>query len=547
MGIFVNMRSQWPRFLLAQLYLGTLEDKVTPKEMKQALRKFQRISLGNAKDQKREVLKAIYDDTMKRIKEQKPGFCHLATNALSWLSHAKRQLKTVELQHALAVNMEVDSGRGRIPEKFHADSIPDIDLIVSSCHGLVTVDEESQVIRLVHYTTQEYFDRMRRQWFPEAETKIANVCTLYITVDEFYSYEKERENYPRIEKKLQLDPFFGYACANWGYHARGADSSSHFIHVFLADKWSVRTAAQTVCYMQLFQANNWNVMDITLVTALELAAFFGAVDLMYRLPSILNTSFRVDDLDSALYSALYNKQSDAIMLLLDMGADIGAKDRYGRKPLHRAALWGDVDGVRLLLDLGADPNAYDKWSQTAILQAAYRGHTAVVRLLLERGADFAKADTNRLTPVDYAVYDDNKAMIQDFLKTVTGSKPRVYLLKNTILRAAINCSDFEAFRLVFEEGPRPKLNGRFGSKLLFKAVTRNEASRRVYRVDRYELKGDLAIVELLLAKGAKLIQSGSYGKKRMLARTGISHEWLAQKIPALFTEERRWIRKSCRT
>ena len=38
--------------------------------------------------------------------------------------------------------------------------------MVSVCAGLVTVDEESDIIRLVHYTTQEFFERTQNIWFP---------------------------------------------------------------------------------------------------------------------------------------------------------------------------------------------------------------------------------------------------------------------------------------------------------------------------------------------------------------------------------------------
>jgi hypothetical protein len=321
----------WPRFLLAQLYLGILEDKVSPKAMKQALTKFQCISLEKTEDQKFKILQAIYDDTMTRIKQQKPGFCHLATSALSWLSHAKRQLKTLELQHALAVNMELDSNN--IPEKFDDDSITAIELIVSSCHGLVTVDEESDVIRLVHYTTQEYFDRTRQQWFPEAETAITNVCTLYLTMNDFYFRAggeiSSEENRSTMTKKLQLDPFFGYACVNWGHHARGADSSSQLIHEFLVDEYTVKTAAHAMRYIRI-EAKEYGLYDVPIDTALELTAYFGAVDLMKKLPSILETALDAESFGNALYGPLYSRHSDAIRLLLGMGADVGTQ-MYGYK------------------------------------------------------------------------------------------------------------------------------------------------------------------------------------------------------------------------
>jgi hypothetical protein len=66
-----------------------------------------------------------------------------------WITCAKRSLTTAELQHALAVEI----GEPKLDE----DNLLEIEDMVSMCAGLVTVDEESKIIRLVHYTTQEYF------------------------------------------------------------------------------------------------------------------------------------------------------------------------------------------------------------------------------------------------------------------------------------------------------------------------------------------------------------------------------------------------------
>ncbi|KAL7972114.1 hypothetical protein HDV63DRAFT_402762 [Trichoderma sp. SZMC 28014] len=444
-------------FLLAQLYLGTLEDKVTPKEMKQSLKNFEQISQSQTEDQKLEVLKAIYDDTMKRIREQKPGFCRLATNTLSWLTHAKRQLKKLELQYALAVNMELDSNN--IPEEFDDDCIPEIDLIVSSCHGLVTVDEESDVIRLVHYTTQEYFDRMREQWFPEAETKITNVCALYVTMNNFYHTRPDsnmkESGFVGIRDKLQLDPFFGYACANWGYHAREADSSSKIVHDFLADGRKVDTAAQVLCYVQIFgyEAIDFALDPDSVVTAIDFTAFFGAVELMKKLPSILSTSLGADQLGDALFVAIHKRQTAALRQLLDMGANVSVNGRYHGAPLTLAASNGDFDATRLLLDHGADPNAYAGW---AVFRAARRGRTAVVRLLLERGGDFGHRDLFNMTVVDYAVKENNKTIIRDIIETTTEPERQDYL-KKLLLRAAETYDRMEYMEMLSEMGPPSKL------------------------------------------------------------------------------------------
>jgi hypothetical protein len=48
--------------------------------------------------------------------------------------------------------------------------------MVSVCAGLVTVDEESDIIHLAHYATQEYFERTQNFRFPDAQRDIAITC-----------------------------------------------------------------------------------------------------------------------------------------------------------------------------------------------------------------------------------------------------------------------------------------------------------------------------------------------------------------------------------
>jgi hypothetical protein len=55
--------------------------------------------------------------------------------------------------------------------------------MVSVCAGLVTIDEESNIIRLVHHTTQEYFERSQNSpapFFPAEKISLDDVgfhCT----------------------------------------------------------------------------------------------------------------------------------------------------------------------------------------------------------------------------------------------------------------------------------------------------------------------------------------------------------------------------------
>jgi len=54
---------------------------------------------------------------------------------------------------------------------------------------------------------------------------------------------------------------------------------------------------------------------------------------------------------------------------------------------------GDVALVTALLDKGADVNAKFRYGTTALFKAAERGHTEVVKVLLARGADVSVKDT----------------------------------------------------------------------------------------------------------------------------------------------------------
>src|SRR5438105_2116036 len=123
------------RFLLAQLYVSSLDGNVKPRAIRTALRK---LPTGtNAYD-------LAYKAAMERIESSVPSR-NVAKQVLSWITCAKRPLKAIELCHALAV--EIDDF-----EQCDEGDLPVIEDIVAVCTGLVIVDKESDIIRFVHYT-----------------------------------------------------------------------------------------------------------------------------------------------------------------------------------------------------------------------------------------------------------------------------------------------------------------------------------------------------------------------------------------------------------
>jgi hypothetical protein len=96
---------------------------------------------------------------------------------LPWTIYTKRPLLTTELQHAIAV----EAGDNEL----NKENLPQVEDMVSVCAGLVIVDEGSNITRLVHYTTQEYFEGTWKTFFPNAQANITTTCATYLLFDTF--------------------------------------------------------------------------------------------------------------------------------------------------------------------------------------------------------------------------------------------------------------------------------------------------------------------------------------------------------------------------
>lgn len=89
-----------------------------------------------------------------------------------------------------------------------------------------------------------------------------------------------------------------------------------------------------------------------------------------------------------LHLAAFFGQPEAVALLLERGADVGAVARNGMRvqPLHSATAGRDVESVRLLLAAGADPDARQHGGWTSLMAARQHGDGEIERLLLAYGA-----------------------------------------------------------------------------------------------------------------------------------------------------------------
>jgi hypothetical protein len=89
---------------------------------------------------------------------------------------------------------------------------------------------------------------------------------------------------------------------------------------------------------------------------------------------------------------------------------------------------GDLAAVTALLDKGADVNARFRYGATALFKAAERGHTEIVKLLLARGADVTVKDTfYGATAMSWALDNDHVETVRALLEKDSGSVGEVLM------------------------------------------------------------------------------------------------------------------------
>ncbi|KAF5985496.1 ankyrin protein [Fusarium bulbicola] len=427
-------------FLLAQLHFDFVSTKLTLKQIKAAL---------NSLSSGPRAYDVAYEKSMERIADQKQSSKELAMQVLLWITCAKRVLTTLELQHALAVeegDTELDN-----------ENLYRIEDMVSVCSGLVTVDEESVIIRLVHYTTQDYLDRTRDKWFPIAEPEITMACIRYLSFDTFKGkFCTIRDDYKNL---LLRNPFYMYASHNWGHHALMASMDGYKVILdFLESPAKLHASVQAI---MASRPNGWgHIEDISqMATEVPTAAYFGLSKTMSTLlenghladsKGVVRLLLSRGDIDpnsedtihkeTPLSWAAKNGHATIVKLLLEKEG-ISADHKGQQTPLSVAARNGHAATVRLLLSRhDVDPNSTDQQRRTPLSLAAGKGHTAVVKLLLKNERVLADyADGKYRTPLSFAAENGHEAVVRFLLAIDTVDANREsYYYRSTPLEYSVD-------------------------------------------------------------------------------------------------------------
>ncbi|KAL9568941.1 hypothetical protein ACKAV7_006927 [Fusarium commune] len=417
---------------------------------------------------------------MERIEAQSKDQVAAAKRVISWIACAKRPLTTTELQLALAVEANT--------YELDEQNLAQIDDLVSVCAGLVTVDQESNTVRLLHYTTQRYFEQRQSQWLLSAEADITTVCITYLSFKCFGGGACHTDG--EFETRLQSNQFYDYASHNWGHHARKADKPIPNLVEFLKGGYGMKGAAQALLSVKLDA--NYSQKYPTQVAGVHLAAYFGIEGVMKNLLSEEDPDSKDNWARTPLSYAAENGHEDIIQLLLNKGAEFESKDNNGRTPLSYAAQEGHGATVERLLDNGAKIDSKDTYGSTPLSWAIAFRQKVVVKLLLDKGADHESKDNFGRTPLSWAAEDGYEDAIQLLLKKGADLESKGNNGR-TPLSYAAQGGKAAVIKLLLSKGADPKLEDNDGQSPLSRASCEGA-------------------IELLLNKGAELESKDNDGR-----------------------------------
>lgn len=119
---------------------------------------------------------------------------------------------------------------------------------------------------------------------------------------------------------------------------------------------------------------------------------------------------------TALMEAVLGDHADAVVLLLEAGATVGARDNIGNTALHMAVAVASPEAVDALLVAEAQVNARNKAGLAPLMLAARYGRRDNVLRLLLAEADIDALDGQGGTPLMYAVANGHAGIADVLLR-----------------------------------------------------------------------------------------------------------------------------------
>lgn len=347
-------------------------------------------------------INAVYHRTWYRICQQPPPNVLIAKTVLTWVLTATRSMTVEQLRHAVAISPSA--------QKFERKRLVPPATLAALCCGLVTMEEGTRLVRLVHYTAKDALGELLHEFLPNPHSLLARVCMIHLTECGFQASTITSQEFTSCK---QGDPLLAYAIDSWAMHARRSLEDvnvSHLVAKFVSstngfpsftnpDRSAYFDVLGPLHILALYNLpfhlipfdalSDPNVTTkISKVSPIILASWSGNEDMVRDLLCLPNIDVNLTDQDGWSALMLAARQGNEItvrLLLAHPDIQVNSVDNEGWSALMDAAREGQDGIVKLLLrhpDIQVNQISNKGWSP--LLVAALHGHEGVVSLFLAR-------------------------------------------------------------------------------------------------------------------------------------------------------------------
>lgn len=361
-----------------------------------------------------------------------------AVKLLQWVCFSREPLTTKELQHALAVdaNMDHRTSAEYKSGEYYTDTLEDLEIVVASLsRGLVQITNNRA--QFIHQSAHDYFLTRGLQDLEKNDNyssvtrghfQISRSCIRYMEMDDIAKYHfpntpLDISHADSIKQECELIeefPLAKYSIRFIHFHLKAVESEQ----MPQNDLWDLfrwpnddniaSTWKKCAAIFGFRRTREWSFEGSRLVHLLAAAGIETALD--HLLENHGHNPQEFDTRDEALRTPLYwalwnNHTSIAHKLLSTKVVDLGPFGSIGHTALHLAIMTEDVSLVHKIIRMGAQINLKNAYGNSSLSMAIDFDNEQAVEALVRAGAllDVGESTSGGIT--HYAVRKRNSKLL----------------------------------------------------------------------------------------------------------------------------------------
>ncbi|EAU90097.2 hypothetical protein CC1G_08370 [Coprinopsis cinerea okayama7 len=332
-------------------------------------------------------LRDMYSQALQRICDQEKQNADLAKHVLLWLVFGLEALSFPDLQYALSLTLP-DYPTG-----------VDKEGLLSICCELVTVEAETDRVRLVHFTARDALASILDEHIPNPHGLLFKAAAQRLVDCGIVDNSAGVKTYSDLSNAFKHYPLLKYCYDHWGYHAREC----------MANPVLRDAVFDFVRQCKAFPEDGLHFFPgLTFLSPLHNVARHG---LHHILDEVL-----VKCAGGTVTLRTHGGRNLTPLMLASEHGHVGVIDallRCTRSSMLRSTLSGECRPGRHLLSVQL--NLRDRWGMSALMFASRKGHQdAVRRLLAHKDAQVNLTDSSGMTALMHAAasYSSEEDVVQ---------------------------------------------------------------------------------------------------------------------------------------